>query len=192
MEEIRSGKWCMFQILDQDGPLPKKVCQVTTDLIRLADRCFDENAMKKLAKTLPPNVKDGKTLPTERIPTLVGGELHKLFYVMAVKARQAGRLEPRLKITRPANMKKDPNYIAKGEDSTAGPDFVLTGIFGSENVHAAWDFTTGLQLAQHYDRDVLGKRRSRKSDPEKHPRDLEIQGVTDTVNYWSSYIVIFY
>jgi hypothetical protein len=192
MEEIRSGRWCMFEILDQDGPLSNKVCQVTTDLMRLADKCFEDGAMKKLARTLPPNVKDGKILPTKSLPTLVGGELHKLFYISAVKARQAGRLEPRLKITRPSNMKKDPSYLAKGEDSTEGPDFVLTGVFNGEHVHAAWDFTTGRQLAQHYDRDVLGKRRSRKSDSEAPLRDSEIHGVPDTVKYWSSYIVIFY
>lgn len=188
MDDIRSGKWCMFEILGQDGPLPKKVCQVTTDLIRLADRCFDENGLKKLARTLPPNVSGGK----QSIPTLVGGELHKLLYIMAVRARQAGKLEPRLKITRPANLKRDDNYTAKGEKSTEGPDFVLTGIFGSEQVHAAWDFTTARALAEHYNRDVLGKRRSGRSDPEDPLRDPEIHGMPDTVNYWSSYIALFY
>jgi hypothetical protein len=192
MDEIRSGKWCMFEILNQDGTLSKKVCQVTTDLIRLVDRCYDENGMRVLAGALPPNVDDGKRLPTKRIPTLVGGELHKLLYTMAVKARRAGRLASKLKITRPANMKRDDNYLAKGEESTEGPDFVLSGIFDGEQVHAAWDFTSARAMAEHYNRDVLGKRRARKSDTNEPLRDREIHGLPDTVRYWSSYIVLFY
>ena len=62
MQEIRSGKWCMFQILTQDGPLCKKVCQVTTGLITLADKCFEEESMKVLQKALPPDMKAGSRL----------------------------------------------------------------------------------------------------------------------------------
>jgi hypothetical protein len=187
MQEIPSGKWCMFEILTQDGPLSKKVCQLTNDLIRLADQCFDEESMKVLQKTLPPDTKVGK-----RLGALVGGELHKVLYDRAVQAREAGTLESRLKITRPTNRKMDPKYTRRGERSAAGPDFVLSGLFDGENVHAAWDFTTSGALAGHYDRDVRGIRRRRKSDPEEHPLDPEIQNVPDTANFWSSYIAIFY
>ena len=71
---------------------------------------------------------------------------------------------------------------------------MLSGIFDGENVHAAWDFTTSGALTTHYDRDVLGIRRRRKSNPEEHTLDLdpEIQEVPDTVKFWTSYIAIFY
>ena len=178
----------MFEILTLDQPtLPAKVCQVTNDLIRPADACFEADAMNTLRKNLQP----GKITGT-RTAAIVGGELHKILYDRAVQAREAGKLEPRLKITRPTDRKLDPLYTRKGERSTSGPDFVLSGIFNGENVHAAWDFTTGGALAKHYDRDVRGVRRRRKSDPERGPHDSEIQETPDTVNYWSSYIAIFY
>jgi hypothetical protein len=187
MLEIDSGKWCMFQVLTQDGPLCKSVCQVTTDLITLADECFEKESMKVLQKTLPPDMQVGTWLGAT-----VGGELHKLLYDLAVKARDAGTLEPKLKITRPTNRAIDPHYTRRGERSAAGPDFVLTGTFDGEDVHAAWDFTTSNALASHYDRDILGIRRGRKSDQDQHPSDPEIHGVPDTAIYWSSYIAIVY
>jgi hypothetical protein len=52
----------MFEVLTQEGPLCKKVCQVTIDLIRLADKCFEEASMKVLQKTLPPDRKAGNRL----------------------------------------------------------------------------------------------------------------------------------
>jgi hypothetical protein len=109
-----------------------------------------------------------------------------------VRAREAGRLESRLKITRPTNREMDPRFTRRGERSTAGPDFVLSGLFDGENLHAGWDFTTSGALTSHYDRDVLGIRRRRRPDWEEHPFDPEIQSAPDTANFWSSYIAIFY
>ena len=187
MEAIQPGKWCMFEVMAQDGPLCKKVCQVTSQLLALADRCFGEEGMTVLHKTLAPGTKTG-----DNIGRKVGGELHKVLYDFAVQARREGKLEPRLKITRPTDRKIDPENTRKGERSAAGPDFVLSGVFDGEEVHAAWDFTTSRGLADHYDRDVLGKRSRRRSDPDEHPLDPEVQEVPDTMRFWTSYILIFY
>src|SRR5438270_2988810 len=135
MPAIRSGEWCMFQVLTQDGPLSKTVCRVTTDLIRLGDQCFEKDSMDALGRSLPAGTKAGS-----RLGALVGGELHKILYNLAVRARENGTLERRIKITRPTDLKVNPAYTRKGERSSAGPDFVLTGIFNEENIRAAWDF----------------------------------------------------
>ncbi|HXR38006.1 MAG TPA: hypothetical protein VN776_02895 [Terracidiphilus sp.] len=177
----------MFEILAQEGPLCKRVCHVTSQLISLADICFEEEGMKELRKTLPPGTAVG-----DRLGAVVGSKLHKVLYDLAVGAREKGKLEPKLKITRPTDVKIDPKYTRRGERSAAGPDFVLTGIFDGEDVHAAWDFTTSNALASHYDRDVLGLRPRRKSDPKEPPYDPEVQQARDTAIFWTSYIAIFY
>ena len=184
---IRDGEWCNYIVLEQDGPLCRKVCQVTTDLIKLADRLYTQKSMDILAGTLPSNKPVGN-----RLGAVVGTQFHNLLYDLAVQARERGTLEPRLKVTRPTTIKLNPIYARKGERSAAGPDFVLTGKFDGEDVHAAWDFTTSDALLGHYNRDVLGIRPKRKSDAFRHPIDPSIQEKPDTGNYWSSYIAIYY
>ncbi len=185
---IGQGKWCHFQILTQDGPLPKKVCEVTGDLLSLADKLYDPRFMNELQKTFPPG-----TVAGERMGAMVGSEFHKFLYLLAVQARQKGTLEPRLKITRPTNMKIDDRYTMRGERSAAGPDFVLSGIFDGEDIHAAWDLTTVESIASHYDRDILGiRRRNGRHGNERHPIDPEIQQAPDTQRFWTSYIALYY
>lgn len=186
VEDIRNGKWCRFEILTQDGPLPKKVCQVTSELLALADECFSPATMGRLHQAFPPGTRSGG-----RMGAKVGSELHKVLYDLAVQAREAGKLEPRLKITRPTNQKIDPVHTRRGERSSTGPDFILTGIFDGEDIHAAWDFTTIESMASHYNRDILGLRPWR-SDFNRNPVDPEVQQVRDTANFWTSYIVLFY
>ena len=187
-ETIRVGKWCHFQILTQDGPLSKKVCEVTGDLLSLADKLYDPRFMNELRKMFPPG-----TVVGDRMGLMIGSEFHKFLYLLAVQARQRGTLEPRLKITRPTNMKIDERYTQRGERSAAGPDFVLSGVFGGEDIHAAWDLTTIESIAGHYDRDILGiRRRGRRNAFEQHPIDPEIQQAPDTVRFWTSYIVLYY
>jgi len=109
MATIQSGKWCMFRTLAQDGPLCRKVCSVTTQLIKLADKCFEEESMAVLRKSLPSGMMTGT-----RLGAIVGTELHKVLYDMAVRSRENGTLEPRPKIARPTNIAIDPNLHAKG------------------------------------------------------------------------------
>ena len=154
--DIRDGEWCKFIILEQDGPLCRQVCQVTSDLIGLADRLYSEQSMNKMANTLPSDTSLGT-----RLGAVVGSQFHSLLYDLAVKARESGKLESRLKITRPTNVQSNPIYVRKRERSPAGPDFVLSGKFDGEDVHAAWDLTTSGALRAHYNRDVLGIRRPR-------------------------------
>jgi len=189
MEEgIRQGKWCHFQILSQHGPLSKRVCEVTSDLLSLADKLYDPRTMDQLRNTFPPG-----TLAGDRLGATVGSEFHKILYLLAVRARQRGSLEPRLKITRPTNQKIDERYTRRGERSAAGPDFVLSGIFDGENVHAAWDLTTIESIPSHYDRDILGvRRRGQRRGFEQHPIDPEIQQAPDTERFWTSYIALYY
>lgn len=186
VEDIRNGKLCRFEILTQNGPLPKKVCQVTSELLALADECFSPTTMSRLHQAFPPGTRSGG-----RMGAKVGSELHKILYDLAVQAREAGKLEPRLKITRPTNQKIDPVHTRRGERSSTGPDFILTGIFDGEDIHAAWDFTTIESMASHYNRDILGLRPWR-SDFNRNPIDPEAQQIRDTANFWTSYIVLFY
>lgn len=183
---IRQGKWCQFQILTQDGPLASKVCEVTGDLLRLADKCYDPQTIDELRKTFPPG-----TVAGGRMGAMVGGEFHKILYLLAVQARERGILEPRLKVTRPTNQKINLQYTQRGERSAAGPDFVLTGIFDGEDIHAAWDLTTIESIPSHYDRDILGIRRRRKGEF-RAPFDAEIQQAHDTERFWTSYIALYY
>lgn len=186
--EIKQGKWCRFEVLTQDGPLSRKVCQITSDLLHLADKCFEPRAMAQLRKAFPPG-----TIAGNKTGTLVGTELHKILYWLAVRARDRGQIEPRLKCTRPTTVKIDPAVTRRGERSSAGPDFVLSGNFDGEDIHAAWDFTTIESMAGHYDRDILGVRsRPRRPGFDEHPIDLEIQQVPDSSRFWTSYIVLYY
>jgi hypothetical protein len=185
---IQDGEWCKFIVLEQDGPVCRKVCQVTSDLLKLADNLYTRKSMDTLAEALPADKPVGT-----RLGAVVGSQLHTLLYDLAVQVRESGKLEPRLKITRPTNLQLNPIYTRRGERSAAGPDFILSGKFDGEDVDAAWDFTTIGALRSHYNRDVLGIPRKRKSDVfERHPVDPSIQEPPDTVNYWSSYIAIYY
>ena len=186
-ESIRQGKWCHFQVLTQDGPLSKKVCEVTSDLLSVADKIYDKRTMDQLRETFPPG-----TIAGERMGAIVGSEFHKILYLLAVQAREKGVLESRLKITRPTNQKIDLQYTRRGERSAAGPDFVLSGIFDGEDIHAAWDLTTIESIPSHYDRDILGVRRRRKGDFNQRPIDPEIQQKPDTERFWTSYIALYY
>ena len=85
-----------------------------------------------LKKALPPDLQAGS-----RLGAIVAGELHKVLYDLAVQARNAGTLESRLKITPSTNRELDPKYSRKGERSAARPDFVLIGIFDSEESSSA-------------------------------------------------------
>ena len=185
---IRQGKWCHFQILTQDGPLSRKVCEVTGDLLSLADKLYDPCAMDQIRQTFPPG-----TLAGQRMGAMVGSEFHKILYLLAVRERERGALEPRLKVTRPTNHKIDERYTRRGERSAAGPDFVLSGIFDGEDIHAAWDLTTIESISSHYDRDILGiRRRGRRRGFEQQAIDPEIQQVPDTEKFWTSYIALYY
>jgi hypothetical protein len=185
MEEIRDGKWCRYEILAQHGNLSAKVCQVTSDLLALADRCYSPRAMQRLNNAFPPG-----TIVGGRMGAVVGGEFHKILYHHAVRARQAGKIEPRLKITRPTNQKINPTYTRRGERSGKGPDFVLSGVFAGEDIHAAWDFTTIESMPSHYVRDIQGRQPGGRLN--EHPIDPEIQDVPDTALFWTSYIALFY
>jgi hypothetical protein len=186
-ERIQQGKWCQFQILTQDGPLSSKVCKITSDLLSLADKCYSPEAMEQLHELFPPG-----TLAGTRMGAMVGSEFHKILYLLAVKARERGELEPRLKITRPTNQKINLQYTRRGERSGAGPDFVLSGVFDGEDIHAAWDLTTIESIPSHYDRDILGVRRRRRGDLKEHPIDPEIQPPSDNERFWTSYIALYY
>lgn len=186
-ESIRQGQWCRYQVLTQDGPLCGKVCEVTSDLLRLADRLYEPETMNRLHNTFPKG-----TVAGEWMGAMVGSEFHKILYLLAVQARQAGELEPRLKVTRPTNQKIDPQYTRRGERSGAGPDFVLSGIFNGEDIHAAWDLTTIESIPSHFDRDILGVRRRRKGDFPRAPFDPEIQQPLNTERFWTSYIALYY
>jgi len=183
---IQQGKWCHFQVLTQDGPLCRKVCEITSDLLKLADKLYDPGFMTQLQKTFPPG-----TIAGQRMGAMVGSEFHKFLYLLAVQARQAGTLEPRLKITRPVTMAIDDAYTMRGERSAAGPDFILSGIFDGEDIHAAWDLTTIGSIAVHYDRDILGIRR-RNGNSGTRFVDPELQQVPDTQKFWRSYIALYY
>ncbi len=111
----------------------------------------------------------------------MGGGLHHRPYDLAKKSQATGWLSPELKITRPVNRKADPNITIRGLNSATGPDFVLRGIFGGEQIDAAWDFTTNNALA------ILGRTHGSRSRP-----DLGIQQIEDTTNFWTSYIAICY
>lgn len=187
MEEgIRPGRWCHFQILTQDGPLSKKVCEVTGDLLRLADTCYSREAINDLHTKFPRGTRsDG------RMGAKVGSEYHRILYEAAAKARNKGLLEPRLKITRPTDQKINSEYTRRGERSAAGPDFILSGVFDGEDVHAAWDLTSSESIASHFDRDIRGIRRRRRGEF-RAPFDPEVQGTVDHERYWSSYIALYY
>ena len=186
--EIQQGKWCQFQILTQDGPLSRRVCQVTSDLLRLADQCYEQPSLDRIRAAFPPGTVAGNWLGAT-----VGSEFHKILYLLAADARERGLIEPRLKVTRPTNLSIDPRHTMRGERSAAGPDFVLSGIFDGEDIHAAWDLTTIESISSHYDRDILGiRRRGRRRDPDSHPIDPEIQQAPDTERFWTSYIALYY
>lgn len=186
--EIKQGKWIHFEILTQHGALCKTVCQVTSDLLRLADKCFAPGAMAQMRRAFPPG-----TMLGQRTAAAVGNELHSILYRLAVRARDKGQLEPRLKCTRPATATINPAVTRRGERSSAGPDFVLTGIFDGEDIHAAWDLTTIESMSGHYDRDILGIRsRRRRPGFSGPPLDPEVQQVQDTGRFWTSYIALYY
>ena len=177
-----SGRYCSIMILSQDGPLCHEVYEVTLNLLKLAEQCWNPTSLKALGKKLPSG-----PVAVGRTGAIVGGGLHNRLYDLAKKSQAAGWLPRELKITRPVTRKADPNITLPGLNSASGPDFVLRGVFGGNNIDAAWDFTTNNALASHYDRDVLGKTRSSHSRP-----DLGIQQIEDTTNFWTSYIAICY
>jgi len=185
---IQQGKWCHFQILTQDGSLSKKVCEVTSALLSLADKLYDPQSMDQFRKVFPSGTSAGW-----RMGMMVGGEFHKTLYQLAADARERGVLEARLKITRPTNQQINERYCRKGERSGAGPDFVLSGIFDGEDIHAAWDLTTIESIPSHYDRDILGIRRRRRGAAfEQQQFDPEIQQDRDTEIFWTSYVALYY
>ena len=169
-------------ILYQDGPISQQICEVTLNLLQLAEQCWNPTSLKALGKKLP-----SSQAGAGRMGAVVGGGLHHRLYDLAKKSQAAGWLIPELKITRPANRKADPRITLRGLNSAAGPDFVLRGQFGGQQIDAAWDFTTSNALASHYDRDVLGCTRGSRPRPY-----LGIQQIEDTTNFWTSYIAICY
>ena len=177
-----SGTFCSIVILYQDGPISQEVCEVTLTLLKLAEQCWNPTSLKALGKKLP-----SSQSAEGRMGAVVGGGLHNRLYDLAKKSQAAGWLPAELKITRPVNRKIDPNITLRGLNAAAGPDFVLRGRFGAQDIDAAWDFTTSNALARHYDRDVLGKTRGSRPRP-----DLGIQQSEDTTNFWTSYIAICY
>lgn len=179
---LNSGTYCSIAILSQDGPICQEVAEVTLNLLKLAEQCWNPTSLKNLGKKLPSSQAAGG-----RVAAVVGSGFHGRLYDLAKKSQAAGWLPPELKITRPVNRKADPNITIRGLNSAAGPDFVLRGQFGAHNIDAAWDFTTSNALASHYDRDILGRARGFRSRP-----DLGIQQEEDTTNFWTSYIAIVY
>jgi hypothetical protein len=179
---LDSGRYCSIMILHQDGPISQEICEVTLNLLKLAEQCWNPTSLKALGKRLP-----SSQAAAGRMGAVVGGGLHHRLYDLAKKSQAAGWLPPELKITRPANRRADPNITLRGLNSAAGPDFVLRGRFGGQQIDAAWDFTTNNALASHYDRDVLGRTRGSRPRP-----DLGIQQIEDTTNFWTSYIAICY
>ncbi len=177
MADIRQGQFCSYQILVSDGQLCPKVCEVTQALMQLGDQCFSVNSLNVISQQYPRDVN-----PQVRAAK-VGSAFHAIIFNLASQAQASGQLEQKLKITPPVGTPGMP------VSATRGPDFVLSGWFDGEDLHAAWDFTTDKSLAAHYDRDVKG---IRKSNPDPHPIDPEIQEVPDKENYWSSYIAILY
>ena len=177
-----SGTYHKATILAQDGPISKEVCEITLTLLKLADRCINPTSLKVLGKQLPSPRDAGG-----RAAALVGSGFHSRLYDLAKKSQAAGWLPPELKITRPVNRRADPNITIRGLNSAAGPDFVLRGNFGGEEIDAAWDLTTPNGFASHYARDVQGRTRGSRPRP-----DLGIQQIEDTTNFWTSYIAISY
>jgi hypothetical protein len=170
------GGFCSIAILEQDGPIPKEVYEVTLALLKIAEKCWSPSSMKSFANRFPAGTRAGN-----RLGATVGSALHERFYELAVRAKAAGRLPSNLKITPPTTMPGFPVRVKKG------PDFVLNGHYGGKDLVAAWEFTTSNALAGHYDRDVLGRSRRQRPRP-----DIGIQQEPDTALYWSSYIAICY
>jgi len=170
------GGICSIAILEQDGPIAKEVYEVTLALLKIAEKCWSRSSMNWLGNRFPAGTRAGN-----RLGATVGSALHERFYQLALREKTAGRLPSNLKITPPTTMPGFPARLRKG------PDFVLNGHYGGQDLVAAWEFTTSNALASHYDRDVLGRSRRERPRP-----DIGIQQEPDTTLYWSSYIAICY
>lgn len=185
MRRIAQGALVEALLLHQhtDAELSSTVEEITDQLVDLMDQVYVQ-CLPQIANNLA-----GRS-PGKNLGTQVGTEFHMALYRQAVQwqAQQPPRLDPRVRIT---------------PQGAAGPDFILSGHFDNQDVHAAWDLTTYNALSTHYERDVKGiPQYVRKGEP-KVSRVFRERAVSMPVregtyyydregNYWSSYIAICY
>jgi hypothetical protein len=184
------GKFCSIMILAQDGPLNPEVARITETLVELVDECWAADLINRVTRNVA-----GRKLGRSLEAAGIGTELHYRLFELALEAQKRRRLPFELDMAATVGRPLLPQRVhpTKGKAKklrTVGPDFVLRGRVGGEQVDAAWELTTNPELASHYDRDI-GNKKKGKQEPD-YSAEIGVREHDDRSSYWSSYIAICY